>query len=290
VKETELCANFAEAARDDGWIVYPECCSWDLVLVWSGEVPDRIRKRGRRLKFQIDALERLEEGFQMAIEAKVSSKYSALCQCIKRLKLTAVNIDARSEEYGSEKYIRKSGPDQAAILADSIPGPLATLARHMRLGTYDLGDLEERRDYFQDEGFRRPITPRGRQLHFPEPLWTPPVDGVGTAGESSPSALTRWRVGALKVCWLLNHRGWVTSLDFKNIGIGINRWRQAEWIVPTGEKVRQENPSNSRKYDYKQYEWGRRVESRPDVGWEDTIDAIVSADAEGIPDELLEAS
>jgi hypothetical protein len=82
----------------------------------------------------------------------------------------------------------------------------------------------------------------------------------------------------------------VTSLDFKNIGIGINRWRQAEWIVPTGEKVRQENPSNSRKYDYKQYEWGRRVESRPDVGWEDTIDAIVSADAEGIPDELLEAS
>jgi len=126
------------------------------------------------------------------------------------------------------------------------------------------------------------------RLDYQKKLWTPPVKPTGTGGEPSPSSLTPWRVGALKICWILRNRGWVSKQDFDGVSINKSRWVDAGWIVRNGS-IRLVNESNGREYNYARYElgFGADRDDFPDSGWETERDAIADADPEGIPDELL---
>jgi len=55
------------------------------------------------------------------------------------------------------------------------------------------------------------------------------------AGVPSPSTLTKWKVGALQVCAVMELRGYVTRQDFRLARIDYRRWTQ-EWLEAVPEK------------------------------------------------------
>lgn len=46
------------------------------------------------------------------------------------------------------------------------------------------------------------------------------------AGASAPTQLSIWKISAIKLCILLDRRGYVTSADFKELKISPSRWTQ----------------------------------------------------------------
>jgi hypothetical protein len=55
------------------------------------------------------------------------------------------------------------------------------------------------------------------------------------AGSSAPVQLTRWKVAALRVCAILEIRGYVTRDDFRLNGIDNRRWiNDNRWLVSGG--------------------------------------------------------
>lgn len=59
LSEAELCTRFSDAAREDGWTVYPETSGWDLLLVD-------------------------DDGVQVGIDAKARASFEVLMQCLDR--------------------------------------------------------------------------------------------------------------------------------------------------------------------------------------------------------------
>ena len=51
--------------------------------------------------------------------------------------------------------------------------------------------------------------------------------------------MTPWKVKALRLCIVLRDRGYITSKDFKDLGLSPTVWR-SRWLVPDG-KVRVNN-------------------------------------------------
>ena len=66
-------------------------------------------------------------------------------------------------------------------------------------------------------------------------IWLPPVEGGVAAGVTNPLRITKWKIGALRICAELRRRGHVTRLDFEAHGIDIRRWVSECWIVRDGD-------------------------------------------------------
>ncbi len=63
------------------------------------------------------------------------------------------------------------------------------------------------------------------EKRHPLPAYIPDVP----AGVPSPSTLSKWKIGALEICAVLELRGFVTRQDFRRAGIDHRRWVQ-EWL------------------------------------------------------------
>lgn len=206
--EAELCELFAEAARADGWDVYPEVESWDLLLVWRGVIPDSTHSW--RFPRGVPA------GFQMGVEAKMRANVDVLKQAADRM------------SYGKR-------PDVGAVLVpDSGLGRTAFvgLAGRLDLLAFDLANCGERRA-------RHPITPPWPNAkHGPAdrvgPVLVPPVPLQSAGGQASPRTMSKWRVGALRLVIKLEARGFLTHADFKAQGADKRLWLEREWLVREG--------------------------------------------------------
>jgi hypothetical protein len=96
-------------------------------------------------------------------------------------------------------------------------------------------------------------------------LTLPPVETDRPAGVPCPSALTPWRVKAIKLCNLLKKQGFLTSVDFKKAGVNFQRW-PGMWLQQTAEKI--EIEYNGKKSNVFKYV-AKTGAVMPDMGWED---------------------
>lgn len=216
--EQAMVADFTAWVRHQNWQVYAETGGWDLILV------------------------RPDDGFQVGVEAKLRLNADVLCQVI--------GHDTRSRQ--------GHGPDCHAVLVPEAKatGGLATIARRLNIvvvtGSAPVhGHLVWRAGVWYGDGRDawtgacfRPGLPTRADGQYMDPEWpelcpdrrvTLPdyvPDVVG--GASAPIALTHWKIQAIKMACLLEHRGWVTRSDFKAINLHMSRWTEGQWLSRVG--------------------------------------------------------
>ena len=216
--EQAMVADFTAWVRHQGWQVYAETAGWDLVLV------------------------RPEDGFQVGVEAKLRLNADVLCQVI-----------------GHDSRLRQGyGPDCHAVLVPAAKaiGGLTTIARRLNIVVIN-GSGPPARDHsvFRDgvwyggrDGWKgccfAPGLPKRNDGQYMDPAWpelcpdrrvTLPdyvPDVVG--GASAPIALTHWKIQAIKIACLIEHRGWVTRSDFKAVNLHMSRWTEGQWLSRIG--------------------------------------------------------
>lgn len=191
---------------NDEWIAYPETCGFDLVL------------RGRH------------SGIQVGIEAKLSLNAKSLCQAV----------------CGAADYYSMPGPDYRAVLVPSkgqVSG-MSELAAFIGVTvivlSYDGCDWRFRPELpstnqwqYSERRSWHPWVP-AEQLKLPDYI----PDTI--AGTPSPRVLSPWKISAIKLCILLDRRGYVTRRDMKTLQISPTRWCDAfhGYLSPAGKEGR----------------------------------------------------
>jgi hypothetical protein len=198
-KESELCTAFiADATRDGKWVAYPETAGFDIVL------------------------SRKQDGLQIGIEAKLALNTHVLNQALPRYRWEAGVI----------------GPDYRAVL---VPGGktqigLINIAAHLGITI-----LLYNADYAATAAAMSPMLPMGSwsEDHWHEwcpvkrlalPDYVPDV----SAGRPSPTALTEWKIKAIRLAIILEERP-VTRADFKALHLDPSRWtdKWTGWLDAT---------------------------------------------------------
>jgi hypothetical protein len=207
--EAELCRAFI-SQLPKGWTAYAESCNFDIVLAHA-------------------------DGTQIGIEAKLTLNAKVILQAVDR----------------TTKY-REKGPDFRAVLvpAGTAGHEMKAIAKLLGLTTIEMKSkelyLETKRKYMENDKFtpHLPLDPRTAwrandywidcapidRLKLPE--YVPDV----TAGASAPSQLSEWKIKAIKICVLLEKIGYVTPMDFAEIGIDRGRFVTMGWIKMNPEK------------------------------------------------------
>lgn len=244
--EAELCDAFAEAARGDGWRVFPEVSGFDLVLEWDGTRPVPTIWRDR----EDVPIAAVDAGYQIGIDAKLRANIDVLAQAIGRI----------------EDSIHR--PDAAAVLVPEYSRAYACIAHRLGLRCFDLRNCAGAQRHTID-----PVVPpplwlyRGSHAGPDKRLALPPIPLRDSGGKGGPRTLSQWRVGALRVCALLRARGSLTRADAKPHGIDLADWAQRGWLVSDGKRPARYTP-------------GLRLDvTGPEVGYEATRDALIAADA-----------
>ncbi len=111
-----------------------------------------------------------------------------------------------------------------------------------------------------EDGFK--VQPAAGHYHQVKPFWLPPVEHPGPAGTPSPRQLTKWRVAAIKLCYLARQQGFLTSADFKLAKVDMRRWIVEQWIVCYAQEGRTKKYSLNADADL------------PDKGWEEVATSI----------------
>ena len=206
-KEADLCAAFM-AWLPPGWTAYPEWAGWDILIA------------------------RDEDGFQIGIEAKLRLNAAVLGQAIETgWDCTQPGPDCRAVlvPYGRDGSLRRIATAIGLTVVTICPA-----ARHLHIGRRRNGfdgypELPGLAD-FAARGWHElaPVT----RLQLPD--YVPDV----TAGASAPVRLTDWKIRAIKVCIIVERRGWVARHDFRALGIDHRRWMipLSGWLVPGPRK------------------------------------------------------
>lgn len=221
--EAALCAAFISRVPD-GWTAYPETAGYDILLV------------------------RQVDGAQIGVEAKMTLNAKVLLQAAEGL------YSGRGREYGSPDF-------RAALVPHGAAGAdMASIARYLGITvievTSEAAREEEERAFAERYGvdsytskspWFAPELPMPRRYEWREvwadhcpaerckvPAYVPDV----TAGASGPSQLSEWKIKAIKICIILERRGFVTIADFKHVGIDRKRWLDMRWLAHTGDRGR----------------------------------------------------
>lgn len=175
---------------------------------------------------------------RVAIEAKLRPGIPLLAQALHRLR----------------RYARR--PDGAALLVPLRTLPLEEVAFALGFAVWSPG-----RDYlFAPPWLEGDSRPRIEPPEFEVPHLR--------AGAPAPRPLTQWRERAIRLCLRLRERGFVTSADFRELGIS-PRW----WTGPGGVLVRDgEDEKRRRRFV------ARAGAELPDAGWEAVAEQIRDRD------------
>jgi hypothetical protein len=152
------------------------------------------------------------DGTQIGVQAKLRLNVDVLCQAVERRAEWCSNI----------------GPDYRALLVPSDRG-VRDLCAALGLTVFCLASSWNAADFapaleirsYADWFFMNP-----KRRHT-LPRYIPDVP----AGVPSPSPLSKWKIGALEICAVMELRGYVTREDFKRASIDHRRWRE-QWLAP----------------------------------------------------------
>lgn len=236
--EAHLCAALVDRLRRDaaGQVaVYPEVGGWDLLLVFPAGDTRWWRMAAPHAEIRV------------GVEAKLRPGIPMLAQVIDRLSAPAI-------------------PDAVALLVPEASRPLRLVAGELRTGTTDTGVV-----VWEPDGVLH--SPRLLALDGRKRLEPPKYDVPGLrAGQPCPQPLTPWREAAIRLAIRARDRGFVTSLDFRELKID-PRW----WTGPAGPLVRdgEHGPHGQRRFVVAD------PSRLPDVGWEAVAEQIRSEDPPG---------
>lgn len=201
--EAELCDAFVQAAVEDGWDVYPEHGGFDLLLVWKAT-----RLHPKRLP---PGCARAPAGYQIGLEAKLRA-----------------NVDVLFQGYHHTRRVRV-GPDEVGVLVPKATGSFGGVAKALGLRVFDASHYEEPKEGWRARHTIDPapcyVEPKLKRVRLP----AVPLQGSG--GQPSPRTMSKWREAALRLCILLDSKGWISGADFKAAGVDRQRWVQGGWIV-----------------------------------------------------------
>ena len=213
--EAAMCRAFIDVAVDKKvWDVYPETAGWDILLVHK------------------------KTGIQIGIEAKQSLNAKVLEQAIS----------------GIDHFARYGGPDYRAVLVpeggmaglDKICKAIGVTVIRFRGKPVDnqnkcvIEATKKRGKYYAEAFTPRLVNPEKNLFSEIGTTWfdwcpdqrcaLPDYIPDVKAGVKSPVKLTDWKIKAIKIDIMLSRQGYITSSDFKEIGISMSRWIQSKWI------------------------------------------------------------
>lgn len=158
------------------------------------------------------------EGRQTGVEAKLRLNVAVICQALR---------GAAWLTWGDV------GPDYRAILVPDDGGAADALAfaglTVFEPLNYSRGGVRQFRACSRAPAFD--WNPAKR-------LAVPPVEFDAPAGVPSPSAMTPWKVAALRLIALLETRGYLTRQDFRDAAVSPTRWMTPHgaasegWLIP----------------------------------------------------------
>ena len=213
--EAGLCAAFIEAL-EPGWTVYPETAGWDMLLVLEERREYTAMEKRVRLRCGQDYP--LESGTQVGIEAKLRGNFKVLSQALPSIAWCDVEEQA--------------GPDFRAVLIPKGSSEFKEIAAALSLVVIE---MEPKGDYpppFADrlESVLRHRTCWQHSRHHKLPEIVPDTP----CGVPSPRTMSRWKIGAVRLCMRLRERGFLQRADFNEFGISTTAWYH-RWLVK-GEK------------------------------------------------------
>ncbi|AZO67659.1 hypothetical protein [Mesorhizobium sp. M6A.T.Cr.TU.016.01.1.1] len=223
--EAALCAAFIAQLPKD-WTAYPETAGFDILLV-----------RGA-------------DGAQIGVEAKMTLNAKVLLQAVEGI------YSGRGSEYPAPDF-------RAALVPSGAAGAeLKTVASY--LGVVVIAMTSEAEREAEEKAFAEKFGVSYRRAHVNDKPWfTPELPVIGhdwrrlwadhcpaerckvpayvpdvVAGASGPSQLSEWKIKAIKICIILERRGFVTIGDFKRVGIDRKRWFDMRWLAHTDDRGR----------------------------------------------------
>jgi hypothetical protein len=223
--EAQLCAAFRAWCEALGWIVHPEVSTYDLVLTRAGVSIEQALRTERPLGLDAVAVTPYwipGKADQIGVQAKLTANVDVLYQAVRD---------------------QRVGPTWRLVLVPSASSSFIGLAEHLGVMVAVQEDRRELGGFARgrvkrvpvDDGFR--VHGRARSVPVTKQLELPPVVTNLVAGGPSPSALTPWRVKALRLCRILRAQGYVTTADFKSVGIDKRVWLDRGWLTVGSERV-----------------------------------------------------
>lgn len=251
--EAALCQAFVLNVPEE-WVVYPETCGWDLLLVHR------------------------EGGWQIGVEAKLSLNTKVLEQAIRHRASDHAGPDFRAVLVGrvvaeTAEIARALG--LTVIYPKDEPWVSDWSARYTKHGpkfpTF-IPDLPwaERLTQIQDWWWS------GREAWFDQfstnrhrlPDYVPEV----AAGVPSPMVLSDWKIKAIRVCVFVEKHGSITRADFRALCIDPSRWMNGYWLKAGAERgqwvagpqfpgisLRREHPNVFAKIEADYPEWSKKM-------------------------------
>jgi hypothetical protein len=148
-----------------------------------------------------------QEGDQVGIQAKLRANINVLYQALPR-------------------SIRASAPHYYAVLVPSAHLDVIFREIASRLKISVISDL---RHEYRKFDFARLALWRHEPI---QTCWTPDCEVESMqGGKPAPVQLTKWKQAALKLCAIAQERGFVTKRDFARLGVSMQRWVTARWVV-----------------------------------------------------------
>jgi hypothetical protein len=214
--EAGLCNEFRDQL-EPGWIVYPETCGWDMLLVLTE--PQELTPRQRLIRGRRVATQRLGAGTQVGIEAKLRANSTVPRQALP-------DNDWRDVE-------QQCGPDYRAVLLPKAGADFRLVA-----GRLDIIVLTP------EESYLGPVAGRLESVLWRSNAWphdsrepVPDVVPDVPAGVPCPVKLTRWKLGAIKLSIRLRAKGFLVRADFKEFGVNPGTWYH-RWLQADGKDPR----------------------------------------------------
>lgn len=249
--EGDLCQTFIKQLPK-GWTAYPETAGWDILLV------------------------RDVDGYQIGIQAKLTLNAKVLEQSMEHSYHSAAS----------------EGPDFRAILIPwGCTSGLLAIARALGFTVIEMRD----REMFKEEQNRYGFKARNIKKFMPDlpdfsvywgsrlewfdrapskrerlPEYVPDVK----AGVQSPVQLSEWKIKAIKICVIVEKRGFVVRKDFEYLKIDHRRfltsnnqgWLQqgtvrGQWIAGVlPQDLRKQHPKNYLQIEADFPIWGKGLE------------------------------
>ena len=187
MNETELCESFREELEQCGCVVHAETSGFDMLVIGPN-------------------------GIQIGVEAKTRPNVDVLAQALDR-------------DYWPGHALK--GPDYRSVLVPRCGARFRAVASALRVVVWRAGTsryglnniLSAMADPFS-------LLAKKMAWTYPVPCWVPELDFKLRAGVPSPRSVTPWKIKAVKLCLRLRDKGYVTSLDFNDVGLPLTEfWR-----------------------------------------------------------------
>ena len=197
--ESELCDVLISYAKSNGWKVYPETAGWDILLVKDIQIGIQAK-----LKDNVDVLSQAIEGIQ---SANVNIKFANPSP-----HLRAVLVPRASKEF------RKVASALGVFIIEGV----SLVWNYKTVKSHWGKEIKTSLDGYNKNYL---IVPK-------RDCWVPEVEINVPAGVRSPRIITEWKIKAVKLCFKLNEKGYLTSKDFKDVKVSMVIWKIKKWLVP----------------------------------------------------------